>query len=318
MKVIEKLRKTDKTLFSFELLPPVKGGRIGQVYRIIDSLIEFDPMMINITYHQQEVVYKNAEEGDLVKKKVVRKRPGTVAISAAVMNKYHVDVVPHIICGGFTVEETEDALIDLHYLGIHNILVLRGDPPKGYRRFIPEKGGHKYASDLVRQVERMNHGIYLDENLANASPTDFCVGVAGYPEKHCEAPNMETDLQHLREKVDAGADYVVTQMFFDNRKYFRFVERCRKEGIDVPIVPGLKPVTFRRDIELLPRTFSVEIPEALTRRISKCKTDEETRDAGIEWTVGQSMELKKAGVPAIHYYTISIPDNIRQIARQVF
>ena len=317
MKVIDKILNTRETLFSFEILPPVKGNSIDEIYRTIDPLVEFNPMNINITYHQQEVVYKKVDDR-LLEKKIIRKRPGTVAISAAISYRYKVTVVPHLICGGFTQEETEDALIDLHFLGMHNLLILRGDPPKGEKRFVSEEGGHVHAVDLVRQIMNMNKGIYLEEGLENATPTDFSVGVAGYPEKHFEAPNMKSDLRYLKEKVDAGADYIVTQMFFDNKKYFRFVENCRAEGITCPIIPGLKPITYLNDINLLPQTFYIEIPDELVHELSKCKTNKEARQVGVEWAIIQSKELKKAGVPVIHYYTIGIAENIRQIAEKVF
>jgi methylenetetrahydrofolate reductase (NADPH) len=270
MKVIDKILNTKETLFSFEILPPVKGNSIDEIYRTIDPLMEFNPMNINITYHQQEVVYKKVNDR-LLEKKIIRKRPGTVAISAAIKYKYKVTVVPHLICGGFTREETEDALIDLHFLGMNNLLALRGDPPKGEKRFVPEEGGNKHAVDLVKQIINMNKGIYLEEELENATPTDFSIGVAGYPEKHFEAPNMKSDLRYLKEKVDAGADYIVTQMFFNNRKYFKFVENCRAEGIECPIIPGLKPITYLNDINLLPQTFYIEIPDDLVRELLKCR-----------------------------------------------
>ena len=317
MKVIDKLKDTDRTLFSFELLPPIKGHHIDTIYKAIDPLMEFNPLNINITYHQQEVVYKNVSDR-LLEKKVVRKRPGTVAISAAIKYKYKLTVVPHLICGGFTREDTEDALIDLHFLDMHNLLVLRGDPPKGERQFVPEPGGNKYAVDLVEQIRDMNNGIYLERDLQNPHPTDFSVGVAGYPEKHFEAPNMAADLRHLKAKVDAGADYVVTQMFFDNAKYFDFVDACRNLGITVPIIPGLKPITFLNDYRLLPQTFHIDIPDALSTELEKCKSNEEARQVGIEWGIEQSRELKKAGVPAIHYYTIGVSGNIRKIVEKVF
>jgi methylenetetrahydrofolate reductase (NADPH) len=304
-------------MFSFELLPPVKGHSIERLYDTIDPLMPFNPLNINITYHQQEVVYKTVEH-NLLEKKVVRKRPGTVAISAAISHKYKIPVVPHLICGGFTREDTEDALIDLHFLGMENLLVLRGDPPRGEKRFIPEPGGHAHALDLVKQIMNMNKGIYLEEELENATPTDFSVGVAGYPEKHFEAPNMQTDLHYLKMKVDAGADYIVTQMFFDNQKYFDFVKACRDKGITVPIIPGIKPITFLNDLNLLPQTFSVDIPQDLVCEVKKCKTNTEARQVGVEWTVEQSRELKAAGVPVIHYYTIGVSDNIQQIANRVF
>ena len=317
MKVIDKILNAKETLFSFELLPPVKGHSIEKIYASIDPLIEFNPIYINITYHQQEVVYKSINSS-LVEKKVIRKRPGTVAISAAIKYKYKVSVVPHLICGGFSMEDTENALIDLHFLGIHNLLALRGDPPRGEKRFIPEDNGHANAIDLVHQIMDMNNGIYLEKDLIDATPTDFSVGVAGYPEKHFEAPNMDSDLRYLKEKVETGADYIVTQMFFNNARFFEFVKRCREIGITVPIVPGIKPITFPNDVNLLPRTFSVDIPEVLVNEIRKCKTTEEVRQVGVEWCVQQSKELKQAGVPVIHYYTIGISDNIRKIAKEIF
>jgi methylenetetrahydrofolate reductase (NADPH) len=317
VKVIDRIKNTKETLFSFELLPPVKGHSIERLYDAIDPLMKFNPLNINITYHQQEVVYKKVDR-NLMEKKVVRKRPGTVAISAAIKYRYKITVVPHLICGGFTREDTEDALIDLHFLGMHNLLVLRGDPPKGEKRFIPEEGGNAHAIDLVRQIMNMNKGIYLEEELQNATPTDFSLGVAGYPEKHFESPNMKSDLHYLKKKVDAGADYVVTQMFFENAKYFDFVAACRAEGITVPIVPGIKPITYLNDLKLLPQTFSVDIPQDLVCEVKKCKTNAEARQVGVEWAVEQSTELKSAGVPVIHYYTIGMSDNIQQIAKRVF
>lgn len=317
MKVTEVLSQSKETRFSFELLPPIKGSSIQVIYDAIDPLMEFNPLNINITYHQSEVEYRRLP-GGLLEKRIIRKRPGTIGIAAAIMNKYKVMVVPHLICGGFTKEETEDALIDLHFLGIRNILALRGDPQKGEKYFIPEEGGHTHTVSLVEQIINMNRGIYLDENLKNTIPTDFCVGVAGYPEKHYEAPNMETDMRHLKAKIDAGAEYIVTQMFFDNRKYFDFVDRCRKAGINVPVIPGIKPINTLRDIELLPRAFHIDLPEELVREIQKCKNNQEAKEAGIEFCIAQSKELVKAGVPAIHYYTIGISDNIRKIASAVF
>lgn len=318
MKVIDLINKSEKTLFSFELLPPLKGHNISSVYRTIDPLLEFRPSFINVTYHQEEVVYKKREDG-LLEKKTVRKRPGTVAISAAIKYKYPgVEVVPHIICGGFTREETEYALIDFHYLGIDNILALRGDAAKNQRTFIPEKEGHAHAGSLVSQIRNMNRGKFLDDELLNAFSTDFCVGVAGYPEKHLESPNLAYDMKYLKEKIDAGAEYIVTQMFFDNRKYFSFVEACRREGINVPIIPGLKPVCTIREITTLPQVFNIDIPEELVARVMACKTNEEAFRAGIEWSIMQSQELIRYGVPVLHYFSVGISENIRQIAKAVF
>jgi methylenetetrahydrofolate reductase (NADPH) len=317
MKVINRIRETKETLFSFELLPPLKGHSIERLYAAIDPLMEYNPMNINITYHQHEVQYKSVRD-NLVKKKVVRKRPGTVAISAAIKYKYNITVVPHLICGGFTKEETEDALMDLHYLGMHNLLALRGDPPRGEKRFIPEPDGNAHAIELVQQIMDMNRGLYLEEGQVNATPTDFSVAVAGYPEKHYEAPNMQSDLNHLKAKVDAGADYIVTQMFFDNRKYFDFVDSCRKIGIGVPIIPGLKPITFLNDFRLLPQTFSICLPEDLVLELEKCEDTPAARQVGTEWAIIQSKELKAAGVPVLHYYSLGVSDNIREIAKAVF
>jgi len=317
MKVIEKIKTSDRSLFSFELLPPLKGTHIDQIYKAIDPLIEFNPLMINVTYHQQEGIFRNLPNG-LLERHVVSKRPGTVAISAAINYKYGITTVPHIICGGFSREETEDALIDLHFLGIRNILALRGDAQKGERYFVPQPGGHTHASDLVQQIINMNKGKYLDESLENATPTDFSVGVAGYPEKHFESPNMDSDLRQLKAKVDSGADYIVTQMFFDNHKFFDFVKSCREAGITVPILAGLKPIVTRRDIEVLPQVFHIDIPEDLVKEVKKCKTNPEAKEVGIEWTIQQSKELVRYGVPALHYYTIGISDNIQRIARAIF
>ena len=317
MKVIDKLKSTDTTLFSFELLPPLKGRSLDVIFRSIDPLMEFNPLNINVTYHQQESVYRRREDG-LVERKVVRKRPGTLAISSAIQHKYNVTVVPHIICGGFTKEETEDLLIDLHFLGMNNILVLRGDPPKGSRDFIPVEGGHAHTNELVEQIIDLNKGIYLEPDLKDPQHTDFSVGVAGYPEKHFESPNLADDLYWLKKKVDAGADYIVTQMFYDNSKFFEFVDKCREAGIDVPIVPGIKPITALKDIELLPRIFHIDIPQELVDEVRKCSTNAEAKEVGVEWTVQQSKELQAHHVPAIHYYTIGISDNIRKIASRVF
>ncbi len=318
MKVIEHHKKNKKVHFSFELLPPLKGRHINSIYKTIDNLIEFNPLNINITYHQEEVVYKK-HSGGLLEKKSIRKRPGTVAISAAIKYKYpKVHVIPHLICGGFTKDATEYALIDLHFLGIKDLLVIRGDPRKSEKVFKPEEGGHSYAVELVRQVVSMNQGSYLDDDLKNRTATDFSIGVAGYPEKHVEAPNMEADLKYLKEKVDAGADYVVTQMFFDNRYYFDFLRRCRDIGIEVPIVPGIKPINTKRDLKTLPKTFNIDIPEELAREIQKCKDDDAAFEVGIEWGIEQAKSLKEFGVPAIHFFTIGVWDNVKKIAENVF
>lgn len=317
MKVAEKLRITKETLFSFELLPPLKGRRLDDIYHTIDPLIEFKPLNINITYHQQESVYKQNLHGQ-IERKIIRKRPGTVAIAAAIQYKYNLTVVPHVICGGFSREETEDLLIDLHFLNMQNILVLRGDAQPGNRFFIPEGDGHEHALGLIEQIINLNRGIYLDPDIQNPTPTDFSIGVAGYPEKHFEAPNLESDMSYLKAKIEAGAEYIVTQMFFDNSKFFEFVELCRKNDIRVPIIPGIKPILSIKDIEMLPRVFHNNIPNDLVKEVLKCKTNQEAKEVGVQWTTAQSLELKKSGVPAIHYYTIGISDNIKKIASNVF
>ncbi|MCX6273353.1 MAG: methylenetetrahydrofolate reductase [Bacteroidetes bacterium] len=317
MKVIDCINKSDKTFFTFEILPPLKGENIESIHAIIDPLMEFDPKFIDVTYHREEIVYK-PRPGGLLEKTIVRKRPGTVGISASIKYKYGVDVVPHIICGGFSREETEDALIDLHFLGITNLLVIRGDNLKSENFFTPDPAGHAHAIDLVRQIMDMNKGKYLDEELEHTDPTRFSVGVAGYPEKHFEAPNLKTDLEYLRQKVNAGADYIVTQMFFDNRKYYEFVGQCRENDINVPIIPGLKPISVKSQITALPRTFSIDIPDELVQEVMKCKDNSQAREAGTEWCIQQSKELINFGVPILHYFTMGKSDNIRKIARAVF
>jgi len=318
MKVIEHFKNSEKTIFSFEILPPLKGKDINLIYEVIDPLMEFEPKYLNITYHREEVVYKRHKSG-LLEKKTVHKRPGTVAIAAAIKYKYHpVNVVPHIICGGFTREETENALIDLHFLGIRNLLVLRGDPLAADRAFIPEEGGHSNALDLIHQIQCLNKGFYLDEELENTTKMDFSIGVAGYPEKHIEAPNLETDLFYLKKKIEAGAEYIVTQMFFDNKKYFDFVDLCRKNEINVPIIPGLKPISLIKHLNILPSTFNIDIPEDLAKELRKCQTDKDARQVGIEWAIMQSKELIQRKAPAVHYYTMGNADNIYKIAKAVF
>jgi methylenetetrahydrofolate reductase (NADPH) len=278
--------------------------------------MEFKPSFINVTYHRSEHVFKKKADGGF-EKIVVRKRPGTESICAAIMNKYNVDTVPHLICGGFNINETEDALINLHYLGIDNVLVLRGDAAKNETSFEPEPGGHKYAVDLLRQVADLNSGIYLEQDLKDSHKTKFCIGVAGYPEKHFEAPNMETDLKHLKQKVDAGADYIITQMFFDNAKFHAFVKSCREIGITVPIIPGLKPIYTKKQLTVLPKTFSIDLPTDLSNEVLRCKTDEDVELVGKEWMLAQSRELKKAGVPVLHYYTLGRPQMVADVVRDI-
>lgn len=318
MKVCEHLRKANgKTLFTIEILPPLKGENIRNLFDNIDPLMEFKPPFIDVTYHREEYVYRK-KEGGLLEKSTTRKRPGTVGICAAIQNHYKVDTVPHIICGGFSKEETENALIDLHFLGVDNILVLQGDAIKSEARFVPEPDGHRYASELLEQVVRMNKGIFLDEELQNTNPTDFCIGVAGYPEKHFYAPNLKTDLKYLKLKVDLGAEYIVTQMFFDNKKYFEFVEKCREAGINVPIIPGIKPLTGKGQLTILPKTFHIDIPEDLADEAEKCADNKAVKEVGIKWCIEQSRELIKAGVPTLHFYSMGKSDPIFQIAKALF
>ncbi len=316
MKVIDHFKNAKSTLFSIEILPPLKGVGIESLYSHLDPLVEFNPPFIDVTYHREEYVYK--KRGDLLERKSIRKRPGTVGICAAIQHKYNVDTVPHIICGGFSKEETENALIDLNFLGIENVLLLRGDAIKSENRFVPDPEGHHFATDLVDQVVKMNKGRYLDEDLKNAFPTDFCIGIAGYPEKHFEAPNMVRDLKFLKMKVDLGAEYVVTQMFFDNKKYFEFVELCRKEGINVPIIPGLKPITTKGQLSVLPSLFYIDLPSDLTDAIDNCKTKEDVVEVGVEWAVQQSKELMEFGVPCLHFYSMGKAEPVRRIAAELF
>ena len=317
MKVTEHISNAKgKTLFSIEILPPLKGENIKSLFDNIDPLMEFKPPFIDVTYHREEYVYKKKENG-LLEKRSTRKRPGTVGICAAIQNRYKVDTVPHIICGGFTKRETEDALIDLDFLGIDNVLVLRGDAAKNEAAFEPEKDGNHYAIDLLHQINNMNNGIYLDEDIKNGGKTRFCMGVAGYPEKHFEAPNLEIDLLKLKAKVDAGAGYIMTQMFFDNQKFFDFVKACRDMGINVPIIPGLKPITNKKQLSVLPRIFHVDIPTDLSNELMKCKTDLDCEQVGTEWLIQQSKELKKFGVPVLHYYTLGKPKVIWNVVKEV-
>jgi len=317
MTVIETINSSKKPLFTFELVPPLKGHSIERTYTAINRLIEFEPAYINFTSHRNETIYKERPDGFL-EKKAVRLRPGTIALAAAVKYKYNIPVVPHLLCGGFTKEETENVLIEMQFLGIDDVLALRGDPQKGLRAFIPEKNGHSNAIDLVRQILDMNNGKYLEDSLLDATPTNFCVGVVGYPEKHFEAPNLKKDLENLKKKVDAGASYIVSQMFFDNTKFFSFVNECRNIGITVPIIPGLKPISAVSDIKLLPQTFHIDLPYDLFNAVAKCKNDEEAREVGIEWATMQSKELLKIGVPGVHYYTLGRSDNIARIAKETF
>ncbi len=315
-KIKDLISEANKTLFSIEILPPLKGESINELFERISPLMEFKPKFVDVTYHREEYVYKQTPNG-LLEKRVVKKRPGTVGICAAVMNKFQVETVPHIICGGFTKEETENALIDLNFLGIHNVLALRGDAIKSEVRFVPSADGHHYADSLVSQIIDMNNGKYLDEDMKNPMPTEFCVGVAGYPEKHFEAPNMLSDLKFLKDKVDNGADYIVTQMFFDNKKYFEFVDKCREVGINVPIIPGLKPMTNKKQLNALPSFFHIDIPDDLFKAVEACKTNEDVKNVGVEWCIAQSRELMEKGAPVLHYYSMGRAESIQKVAAAI-
>ena len=317
MNVIETIKKSNKTLFSFELLPPLKGNDASRIYNTIESLLDVGPSYINITTHRDELEFKEMPDGSIVKR-TVRKRPGTVAIAAAIQHKYGIPVVPHILCGGFTKSETEHVLIDLNFLGINNVLALRGDGVKNQHVFQPEPDGHANAIGLVHQIADLGKGKYLDKDLKNNAPLKFSVGVAGYPEKHFEAPNSDLDLQYLKQKVDAGADYIVTQMFFDNKVYFDFVDKCRAIGITVPIIPGIKPINLKNQLTVLPKIFSIDLPNELAAELAKCKNNEDARKVGTEWAIFQSKELVQKNVPSLHIYTYGISDNVKHIIKSVF
>jgi methylenetetrahydrofolate reductase (NADPH) len=317
MKVTEHIKQAKSTLFSIEILPPLKGKDIQSIFNGIDPLMEFKPAFVDVTYHREEFVLRKRKDGGF-DKVFTRKRPGTVAICAALMNRYKIDTVPHLICGGFSKEETENALIDLNFLGIDNVLVLRGDSIKNEPTFIPEPDGNKTSLELLYQVKDMNNGVYLDEEISNATPSNFCIGVSGYPEKHFESPNMNSDLRWLKQKIDNGADYIVTQMFFDNKKYFSFLEQCKVLGIDTPIIPGLKPLTTKKQLMVLSSLFHIDFPEELVLEVEKCKDDKAVKQVGIEWAIQQSLELKKAGTPVLHYYTMGLSEATKAIASKVF
>ncbi len=318
MKVTEHIQKANgKTLFSFEIIPPQKGTSIEDLYRNIDPLMEFKPPFIDVTTSREEYVYIEKEKG-LLERKITRMRPGTVGICASIQHKYGVDTVPHVLCGGFTREETEYMLVDCHYLGIDNIMALRGDAMKEQKYFEPIEGGHRYASDLVKQISELNTGKYLHETIGGEYSSNFCIGVAGYPEKHMEAPSMNYDLKMLKQKVDAGADYVVTQMFFDNQKFLDFVKAAREMGINVPIIPGIKPIATKKHLQLLPHVFKIDLPEDLIDAVEACKNIEAVRQVGIEWSVQQCRELLEVGVPVLHFYSMGKSDNIKKIAEAIF
>lgn len=317
MKVIDILKGDHKPFASFELVPPLKGSDINKLYSAIEPFMEFNPPFINMTAHQDEIEYRQTPDGSF-KRITVTKRPGSVAIAAAIMKRFKVEVVPHLICGGSAKWEIENTLLDLNFLDIQNVVALRGDAIPGEKYFTPTSDGHAHTNTLVSQIVNMNKGIYLDNTIKNAVPTNFCIGVAGYPEKHCEAPNIDIDIENLKRKVDAGADYVITQMFFDNSKFFSFVDKCRAAGITVPIIPGVKPISTHRHIELLPQAFSIDLPQDLMKEILRCKDDSQIYEVGIEWCTAQCKELLAHGAKAIHFYTMGKADNVREIIRRAF
>ena len=317
MKIIEHIEKRQGTLFSFEILPPLKGVGIQSIFDGIDPLMEFNPSFIDVTYHREDFLLKQRADGSFDRVST-RKRPGTVAICAAIQNKYHIDAVPHIICGGFTRDDTETALIELNFLGIDNVLALRGDARKGDVNFIPENRGNKNALDLIHQVKNMNSGVYLDEELTNATESDFCIGAACYPEKHMDAPNLQSDLKYLKRKVEAGAEFLVTQMFFDNQHYFDFVQKCRDIGINVPIIPGIKPISTKKQLMVLPKIFHIDMPEELVNQVEKCSNNEEVKQVGIEWTTKQCKELMAQDVPVLHFYTMGKAYQTKEICKNIF
>lgn len=318
MKVTQHIEDAKKkTLFSFEIIPPQKGKSIHELYDNIDPLMEFKPPFIDVTTSREEFIYIDKGNG-LLDKRLTRMRPGTLGICASIKHKYNVDTIPHVLCGGFTKEETEYLLVDCHYLGLDNVMALRGDAMKDEQYFIPKQGGNDFAVDLVKQINQLNQGKYLHDVMEVDNKSNFCIGVAGYPEKHLESPSLQSDLKRLKEKVDAGADYVVTQMFFDNAKYFEFVAKAREMGIIVPIIPGIKPIAVQRHLQVLPQIFRIDLPEDLIHAIDQCKNNTDIRQVGIEWAIQQSLELKAAGVPVLHYYSMGKSENIRQIASKVF
>ena len=318
MKITDHIKNASgKTLFSFEIVPPQKGVGIADLYQNIDPLMEFKPPFIDVTTSREEYIFLERGNG-LMERKITRMRPGTLGICSAIQNKYNVDTVPHVLCGGFTKEETEYLLVDCMYLGINNIVALRGDAMKGEKYFEPSIGGHKYASDLVKQIHDLGIGEYLHGKIESDTDNSFCIGVAGYPEKHIEAPSMNYDLQMLKKKVEAGADYIVTQMFFDNQKFFEFVKQAREIGIDVPIIPGIKPIATKTHLQMLPQVFKIDLPEALINEVLKCKTNNDVREVGIEWAINQSKELLDFGIPVLHFYSMGKSDNILKIGREIF
>lgn len=315
--IIEQCLREKCTRFAFELLPPLKGDGTAGVFSAIDPLMEFDPAYINVTYHREDVKYVEHPSG-LLEKRIVRRRPGTVGISAAIMKRYGIEVVPHLICGGLSRYDIEDALIDLDFLGVNNVLALRGDNLRGEHSFVAHPQGHAHACDLVAQIADMNEGIFVDGEVQPSHHSQFCIGVAGYPEKHAESPNPELDMFYLKKKVDAGASYIVTQMSFDNGRIFDFIRRCREAGITVPVIPGIKPLSTKAQLTVLPQVFHVDLPQELVAEASGCKDNAGVREVGVRWAIRQAKELKEAGLPMIHFYTMGKTDNVVKILREVF
>ncbi len=317
-KVTEHLSKNNgKPIFSIEIIPPTKGSNIDGLLNAIEPMMELNPPFIDVTYHREEYISKQMPDGS-IREIATRKRPGTVGICSAIMQKFKIDPVPHVLCGGFNKDETEDLLIDLNYLGVENVLALRGDYAKPYDSFMPKEDGHTYANELVGQIVAMNRGQYLHEEAEYLNASNFCIGVAAYPEKHFEADSLDFDMLNLKRKVDAGADYIVTQMFFDNQKYFEFVNLCRQEGINIPIIPGLKVLSTKKQMEILPKLFYLGLPEEFKKSIQACENDKQVKQVGIEWTIQQCRELMEFGVPALHFYTMSKSDTTMAVAREIF
>jgi methylenetetrahydrofolate reductase (NADPH) len=317
MKVTQYLAEAKGPIVSLEILPPTKGKSIDSIYGHLDPLMEFKPAFVNVTYHRAEQVYKKRPDGSFERVEI-RKRPGTVGICAAIMNKYKVEAIPHLICGGFSKEETENALIDLHFLGVKNVLALRGDAAANEKFFSAHPNGHRFAEDLVRQIISLNKGHYLEEDIMDGVRTDFCIGVAGYPEKHFEAPNIDADIDYLKRKVELGADYVTTQMFFENKHYYNYLDRCKQHGLTVPIVPGLKPLTGKRQLTMIPSIFNVEIPVDLCNAMMKAKNEADCEKVGEEWLLQQCRDLLKNNVPVLHFYTLGKPHVVYNVLKQLF
>lgn len=317
MRVVDLIKNIDSTAFSFEVLPPIKGTGIEKLYETVETLLEFDPKYINITTHRSEYVYKELGNG-LFERSRLRRRPGTVAVAAALHNKYHITTVPHILCSGFSREDIEYELLDLQFLNITDLLVLRGDKAKHESVFTPEQNGPSHAIELEEQINNFNKGVFVDGSPIKVTNTPFSYGVACYPEKHEESPNIEQDIYWLKKKIEAGAEYAVTQLFYDNNKYFEFVERLRKEGINIPIIPGIKPFRKLSQLNVIPKTFKVDIPQELTIEALKCKNDEEATSLGIEWCIKQCKELISFGVPSIHFYTVGAVESVKQVAKAIY